>query len=47
MDSNQHPFAVWEHAGTGRTLHTFADEDLAMQFVLNNGGEVIPNPCNW
>lgn len=47
MDSSSHPFAVWEHGSTGRTLRTFPDIDLAAQFVINNGGEIIPNPCNW
>lgn len=42
-----HPFAVWETTATGRRLHTFPDEDLAMQFIINNGGEVIANPFNW
>lgn len=47
MDSTTHPFAVWEHMPTGQVLHVFTDSDLAAQFVMNNGGEVIANPCNW
>lgn len=39
-----HPFAVWEKTDTGQVLRTFPDEYLAGQFVLNNGGEVTPNP---
>jgi len=42
-----HPYAVWELTHTGRVLRTFPDEYLAMQFVVNNGGTVIPNPVNW
>ncbi len=47
MDSTTHPFAVWEHTHTGRILRTFPDADLAAQFIINNGGELIANPCNW
>ncbi len=47
MDSTTHPFAVWELGAFGRTLRTFADDDLAAQFCINNGGTVIANPCDW
>ncbi len=46
-DSTTHPYAVWETTGTGRVLRTFPDEDLAAQFIINNGGELIANPCDW
>ena len=45
--STTHPFACWESTGTGMILRTFPDSDLAAQFVINNGGEVIANPCNF
>lgn len=45
--STAHPFAVWEVMHSGQVLRTFADEDLAAQFVINNGGAVIANPCNF
>lgn len=47
MCNLSHPFAVWEHLPSGQVLHTFPDEDLAAQFVINNGGEIIPNPADW
>lgn len=47
MDSAAHPFAVWEHCAYGRFLRTFPDSELASQFIINNGGELIANPCNW
>lgn len=47
MDSTLHPFAVWECCAYGRVLRTFPDSDLASQFIINNGGELIANPCNW
>lgn len=47
MDSATHPFAVWELTGTGYVLRTFPDSDLAAQFIINNGGALIANPCNW
>lgn len=47
MDSTAHPLAVWELTGTGQALRTFPDSDLAAQFIINNGGEMIANPCNW
>lgn len=47
MDANIHPFAVWETTGTGQVLRTFPDEDLAAQFIINNGGAIIPNPCTF
>lgn len=46
-DSINHPFAVWEEYPTGGVLRTFPDEDLAAQFVINNGGKVIPNPITF
>lgn len=47
MCSVTHPFAVWECLPSGQVLHTLADEDLACQFVMNNGGLVIANPTDW
>ncbi len=44
---NSDPYAVWEVVDTGRVLRFFPDEYLAMQFAVNNGGQVIPNPANW
>lgn len=45
--SYTHPFAAWEQSPTGRTLHTFPDEDLAAQWCINNGGTIIPNPTDF
>lgn len=44
MSPNDYPYAVWETTPTGRVLRFFEDEDLAIQFVVNNGGTVINNP---
>ncbi len=42
-DSNTHPYAVWEHAHTGRILHAFPDTDLAAQFIINTAaGRLLP-----
>ena len=35
-------WSVWEHTPTGRRLHTFADEYLAMQFAVSVGSTVQP-----
>lgn len=35
-------WAVWEHLPTGRVLHTFADEYLAMQFAVSVGSTAQP-----
>lgn len=47
MDSAAHPFAVWQYLPTGYVLRTFPDQDLAAQFCINNGGDIIANPCCW
>lgn len=44
MDPLDFPFCVWEHRLGGRYLRFFPDEDLAAQWCVNNGGEVIRNP---
>lgn len=44
MNPTDYPYCVWETTGTGQVLRFFPDEDLAMQFVVNNGGTVIDNP---
>ncbi len=38
------PYAVWQETLHGRVLHVFEDQYLAMQFAVNNGLQVIPNP---
>ncbi len=38
------PYAVWEHLSTGRFLHLFYDEFMAMQFAVSISSQVISNP---
>jgi hypothetical protein len=38
------PYAVWEQTSTGRYLHLFHDEFLAMQFAVSVSSQVIDNP---
>lgn len=50
MENDRHAdtgFAVWEHAHSGRRLHVFSDEFLAMQFAVSIGSTVQPYYVNF
>lgn len=40
------PYAAWQLMATGRVLWTFHDEDMAMQFCINNSLTLIRNEIN-
>lgn len=44
MNPQDYPYCVWEHRIGGRVLRYFADEYLAGQWIINNGGQIVPNP---
>lgn len=47
MNDSTDKYAVWLETDTGRTLVTFSDEDLAMQFAVRHSTQVIPNVINF
>lgn len=47
MNPSTDPWAVWLESDTGRSLVTFADEDLAMQYAVKHSTQVIVNPIDF
>ncbi len=41
------PFGVWQNRPFGQFLWLFDDEDLAAQFCVNNGLQLIRNPLQF
>jgi len=44
MNPIDYPYCVWEQRPGGLYLRYFADEYLATQWCVNNGGRVVRNP---